>query len=189
MTTPRIRPLAPEHHAPEVRGLLARVPHSPLRTSNLNATVAHHPALFVATAPFSTALLFNGLLPARDRELVILRTAHLADSAYVRSHHIPLAHRAGLTEAEIVRTASGPAAEGWSRHDAALLAAADELHHRAAVTDETWHRLSESYDTRQLIEVVVLAGYYRMWSATANSWGVELDPVSTSEEGPDAVGG
>ncbi|MFI1014750.1 carboxymuconolactone decarboxylase family protein [Streptomyces sp. NPDC020965] len=183
MTTVRIPPLAPAHHPTEVRELLASIPYPPARTGNGNTTVAQHPALFIASFPFSGVLLFSGVLPARDRELVILRTAHLADSTYVLTHHRGFGLRAGLTETEVARTAAGPEAEGWSPHDAALLTAADELHRLAVISDDTWNQLAARYDTPQLIEVTVLAGYYRMWSAALNSFGTAPDPDPAAEEG------
>jgi alkylhydroperoxidase family enzyme len=57
--------------------------------SNLNifATLAHHPRLLKRWPAFGGTLLFRGQLPARDRELLILRTAWLckAESEWVNT--------------------------------------------------------------------------------------------------------
>ncbi|WP_063777542.1 carboxymuconolactone decarboxylase family protein [Streptomyces sp. 769] len=182
MTAPRIAPLDPEHLAPKVRELLDALPDTALRTANITTTLARHPELLAASFPLSTMLLYAGTLPDRDRELVILRTAHLAGSAYIHAQHVRIGHLAGLTPAEIARTAAGPGADDWSAHEAALLTAADELHHHACISEATWQRLAQHYGEQQLIEVSVLAGHYRMWAAALNSFGVTPDPAPPTAE-------
>ncbi|MGD3110835.1 carboxymuconolactone decarboxylase family protein [Streptomyces sp. YGL11-2] len=190
MTAPRIPPLDPEHLAPKVRDLLAALPDAALRTANITTTLARHPELLAASYPFSRMLLYAGTLPDRDRELVILRTAHLAGSAYINAQHVRIGRLAGLTPADIDRTTAGPGADGWSAHEATLLTAADELHHHACVSEATWQRLAQHYGEQQLIEVSILAGHYRMWAAALNSFGVAPDPAppTAGREATDAAG-
>src|SRR5207245_2181605 len=76
--------------------------------------------------PFGTMML-TGELPARDRELLILRTAWNCRSAYEWGQHVRIGLAAGVTQDEIDRVPPGPGAPGWSPLDAALLGAADEL--------------------------------------------------------------
>src|SRR5579859_6836350 len=58
---------------------------------------------------------------------------------------------------------------------AALLRAVDELHRDAAISDETWSRLSASYDEQQLIELCMLIGHYHMVAFTLNSLRVQRE--------------
>jgi alkylhydroperoxidase family enzyme len=83
--------------------------------------------------------------------------------------------REGLSREEIDRVPAGPAAEGWSELEAALLRAADELHADVRVSDDTWAALARSYSEVQLIEAVMLVGHYRMVAGALESFGVELD--------------
>jgi len=115
-------------------------------------------------------------LPARDRELLILRTGWLCRAEYEWGQHKLIARTVEVTDEEIERVKAGPDAEGWDESDAALLRAADELHTDAEISDETWGSLAARYNERQLIEVPMLIGHYHMVAFTLNSLGVELEP-------------
>jgi 4-carboxymuconolactone decarboxylase len=138
---------------------------------HLYRTLLRHPGLFRQWTPFAGKLL-AGKLPARDRELLILRTGWLCQAAYEWGHHVWLGREAGLSDAEIERVKGGPDLPGWSSHDAALLRAADELHDRAGITDETWATLAATYDERQLVEMPMLVGHYQMVSYVINTLGI-----------------
>src|SRR6202000_2355917 len=70
-------------------------------TNNALSTFAHHPALAKAFLRFNVHLLMSSTLPARIRELAILRVAHRRDCAYEWTHHIDLAKGEGITDDEI----------------------------------------------------------------------------------------
>src|SRR4029078_13457758 len=113
---------------------------APLGMRSAVATYARYPALADAMLPYTEFLLTKSTLPARDRELLWLRTAWLARSDYVWAQRVPAARRVGLNDAEIARVALGPDAPGWKPFDAALIRAADELRVDAFVNDPTWAR-------------------------------------------------
>jgi alkylhydroperoxidase family enzyme len=123
-------------------------------------------------------VLLTGELPARDRELLILRTGHRCDSAYELHQHNRIAAAAGVTDEELDRVVAGPDAAGWDPFDAALLRAADELHETHRIGDATWAALAERYDERQLIEVCMVVGQYHLVAFTLNSLGVEIEPAT-----------
>jgi 4-carboxymuconolactone decarboxylase len=175
---PRIRPLQPGEGAPDIRALLRLSPgglEHPLGENNIFPTFARHPGLFRSWLPLGGYLLGRGKLPGRDRELLILRTAVNCRSDYEWGQHVIIGLREGLTREEIDRVPAGAGAAGWSRQDAALLRAADELHADVRVGDETWAELARDYDEVQLIEAVVLVGHYRMVAGALESFGVQLD--------------
>lgn len=147
-------------------------------TVNIFATLVRHPGLFARWLPFGGKLL-SGRLPARERELLVLRTGWLCGSEYEWAQHVVVGQAAGLTDAEIDRVAEGPEAEGWDACDALLLSAADELHGDSCITDATWAALAERYDERQLVEVPMVVGHYHLVSMTLNSLGVELEAGAT----------
>jgi alkylhydroperoxidase family enzyme len=123
--------------------------------------------------PFGGKLL-NGKLPARDRELVILRTAWNCESEYEWAQHVVIALALGFSKKEIDRIAAEPDAQ-WRSFDATLLSAADELHGDYCITDKTWAALTEHYNAEQLVELPMLVGHYHMVAMTLNSLGVQLD--------------
>jgi alkylhydroperoxidase family enzyme len=174
-TTPRIPPLAPDEQDEQARELLgaASAPGAP--ASNIFTTFVRHPGLFRKWLPFGGKLL-AGKLPARDRELLILRTGWRCTSAYEWGQHVLIARQCGVTDEEIERVKAGPDAPGWSDHDAALLRAADELHDDHVIGDATWAALVARYDERQLIEVPMVVGHYHLVAFTLNSLGVQREP-------------
>lgn len=143
---------------------------------NIFTTLVRHPRLFKRWMQFGGTLLMGGELPARDRELLILRTGWRTRSEYEWGQHVIIGKASGLTDEEIVRVTEGPDAPGWSTFDATLLRAADELHDDACISDATWAALCERYDEHQLIEVPMLVGQYHLVGFTLNSLGVERDP-------------
>ena len=172
--TPRIPPLVPDEQDARQRELLAGVAVGG-PASNIFATLVRHPGLFNRWLPFGGKLLV-GKLPARERELLILRTGWHCRSSYEWGQHVLLARQAGVTDDEVDRIPKGPAAPGWSPFDAALLRAADELHADSRMSDATWAALAERYDERQLIEVPMLVGHYHMVAMTLNTLGVQREP-------------
>ncbi len=143
-------------------------------TSNIFRTLVRHPGLFRRWMPFGGKLL-NGKLPARERELAILRVGWLCQSEYEWGQHVPIGRAAGLTDDEIGRVPSGASAPGWSELDRTILTATDELHADACVGDASWARLSQEYDEKQLIELVMVIGHYHLVSFALNTFGVERE--------------
>ena len=170
---PRIPPLGPADRDEAAQSLLDDM--GALGADlNIFTTLVRHPKLFRRWSPFGGTLLLAGTLPHRDRELLILRTAWNNGCEYEWGQHVRIARDAGLSD-EIDRVVDGPSAPGWDPFDAALLEAADELDRDSVISDDTWARLRERYDERQLIEVPMLIGHYTMLAFTLNSLGVQRD--------------
>jgi len=165
--SPRIAPLSPD----EVPDDLAE-----FVTMNIFGTLANHPGLMRKWLPFGGKLLAGGTLDPRTRELLILRTAWNVGSDYEWGQHVRIGLLAGLTDEEIDRVASSPAAEGWSATDATLLTACDELCADHVISDTTWAALTEILDTKQLVELTLLVGHYVMIAGMLNSLRVQRDP-------------
>jgi alkylhydroperoxidase family enzyme len=176
MTEPRIPPLPASQRSDSVRELLAPwaidTPQGPY-VPNLFTTLARHPRLLAAWEPFAGGILLHGVLPARDRELLVLRTAWNCQASYVwgqhEGNHGPAA---GLRDEEIARVVDGPAHSGWSEHEAALLRAADELHVTGTIAEATYGELAARYGEQELIELAMLVGEYHLMSFALNALGV-----------------
>jgi 4-carboxymuconolactone decarboxylase len=122
-------------------------------------------------------LLLSGSLPAREREIVVLRMAWRASSEYEFGQHRVVGVKAGLTDAEVVRLMAQGAA-GWPAGDAALVAMTDELYDDDMVSDPTWEQLARRWTPSELLELLVLAGFYRMVAGMLNSAGVPLEAAA-----------
>jgi alkylhydroperoxidase family enzyme len=129
---------------------------------------------------FAGNFLGNNKIPARDRELLTLRTAWLSRGEYIwASHHDTYATRAGLTAEEVARVTKGPDATGWSKFDATLLRAVDELQASRFISDATWKALAERYSDRQLLDVVLTVGAYTTLAMYFNSTGGQMEKGQT----------
>ncbi|MET1757177.1 carboxymuconolactone decarboxylase family protein [Novosphingobium sp. RD2P27] len=133
------------------------------------AMLAHSPDLFAGFMDLGVAIALNCALPARWREMLILRTGWLCGAPYQWGEHVLAARRAGLRDDEIERVTLGAAADGWNACERALLRAAEQLHARAMIDDETWEDLARFLDERQLLEVPLVVGHYHTTAFVQNA--------------------
>jgi len=183
LDTPRIPPLSDTDLNAEQRALLES-----LRTQlNIFRTMAHDPASLTAFLGWGGYILSkkNGL-PAREREIVILRTGFNCRSGYEFTQHTRIGMNAGLSEADIAAIKQGPSAASWNPADRALLTACDELHARQFIGDPTWAELAAHFDRKQCMDLVYTVGQYTQVSMALNSFGVQLDEGQTLD--PDLRG-
>ena len=171
---PRIAPVVKSEWTDAQRELLTSYEETN-RLYNVFTTMARYPELTRDWLVFGGHVLSRNSLPARDRELLILRIGWLCQSEYEWSRHTIIARGVGISEEEILRITKGPDAKGWSEADATLLRAADELREDAFITDATWNALAERYSEKQMMDVVFTVGEYNLVSMALNSFGVQLD--------------
>lgn len=162
---PRIAPLEPARIGEDAQAIVARIRQAAGAPATGEvpeyiATFLKHPGLYEKHTALGAELLGNPTLAIRDRELAILRTGWLLGAPYEWGEHVAIGKRAGLTDAEVERITQGSQAPGWSRHDRAILRAAEELRERAMIADDTWGELAVFLDEKQLIELTYLIGNY-----------------------------
>lgn len=145
---------------------------------NIFRTLARNDDLSTAFLKLGGHLLRAGVLPAREREIVILRVGWRAGSEYEFGQHTTIGQAAGLTPTEVDRLAD--CADGaWAPADQSLVTMVDELCDDDIVSDETWAALQQRWSEPELLELLVLTGFYRLVSGMLNSAGVALEPQTT----------
>jgi alkylhydroperoxidase family enzyme len=193
----RVKPIPPREWPSDMSKALAaayrpskpRHPVSPLDPSspkglNLMGTLAIHPDVTTAyNHLISHALYFTTITP-RQRELLILRVAHLRDAAYEWAQHVYQASVVGISPEEVARIRTGAAADGWLSIERALLEAADELVAGAGIGDATYAELSKELDTQQVMDVVFTVGVYDVLAMVLRTFEVELDDDLRDYAGP-----
>jgi alkylhydroperoxidase family enzyme len=123
------------------------------------------------------SLLDRGPLPLRAREIVIDRTCALNRCEYEWGVHVTIFAQAGHLTSEQVRATVHEDADApcWSKAEQALISAADALHRRSTLSDAEFARLKAHYDDDQILEIVLLCGFYRTVSYLANALALPLE--------------
>ena len=127
---------------------------------------------------FDGDLLDKGNVTLRQREIVIDRVTALCGAEYEWGVHVSaFATAAGLTEAQIRSLTAGSADDDcWDRPDRTLIRLCDSLQSGCDVDDELWSQLRETHSEEAILELLMLAGTYRMISYLVNALRLPLEP-------------
>lgn len=176
MPASRLDPLEPPYD-PAIADMLAKTmpPGWPdTKPLALFRTLARHEALAEAFFGFGRFFISlradsGSVLDLRSRELVILRITARSGCAYEWGVHARLfAEAADLDGASLDRLAGRLDPSDWNPRDHALLSAVDELDRGARLSDAAWRALSRHYDEKAVLEILLLAGWYRAIAYLAN---------------------
>lgn len=146
-------------------------------SNNALSTLAHHPALAKAFLRFNVHLLVSSTLPARIRELAILRVAHRRQCAYEWSHHERMAKEEGITDGQIAALKRGEAADAF---DQVVITGVDELDEKSELSDQTWAALGERLNDQQRMDFVFTVGCYALLAMAFNSFGIQPEHATTA---------
>lgn len=146
----------------------------PVPPSNALGLLLNHPRLAKAFLTFSAQLLYRSTLPARIRELTVLRVAWRHRCRYEWTHHLLMAREAGVTEQEVEEVRQGAGT--------LLNRAVDELESTSTLSDELYAELAKELDERQLMDFVFTVGSYGLQAMAYNTFGVEPDPGLDSDD-------
>lgn len=143
-------------------------------TIHLFRTMAHHPGLLRKYLPFGYKLLDGGTLTGRQREIIVVRLASSVRCRYELVKHRVIAADEGLTAAEIAALEGGPVVE-WSPDEQAIIDATDQLNVDCDLDDATWSALAASLTAKEIVELTMVVGCYRMLAGLLNGARVQLE--------------
>ena len=171
---PRMKTAQPPY-SPEINLLLSKTMPPGIAPLTLFTTLARDERLFKKF--FAGGLLDRGHLTLRHRELVIDRTTALNCCEYEWGVHIEFfADRVKLTPEQITSLARGNAQDDcWDMTERKLIRLCDELHHSSNVSQELWTDLLLEFSEEALLELLMLAGFYRTVSYLCNSLRLPLE--------------
>lgn len=123
-------------------------------------------------------LLDKGHLSLRERELAIDRTCAQTGCAYEWGVHITLfKDQVSLTDEEIAALAAKTPEEGpWTDKETLILKLMDALHQTSRVDDDLWASLRAEFEEMQLLELIMLAGFYHTVAYLCNGLDLPLEP-------------
>jgi AhpD family alkylhydroperoxidase len=142
---------------------------------HLFTTLGQHRLLFLSFLPYSGLLLNWGKLPKHEKELAILRVAHLRRSEYELQQHRRLARSRGVDAALQEMIFAGPSAAGLTERQRALLTGVDELVAARDISDETYATLTTHLSKQQIIEFCALAAHYDAIAAILSTLRITKD--------------
>jgi alkylhydroperoxidase family enzyme len=152
-----------------------RMAESPVNAVNVSATLAHNRVVSRAVGNCAGAILNEGTVAPRQRELAILRMGWNCQAVYEFGQHTLFGRSVGLRDDEIWFV-TRPLSEGsWAPADRAVLQLVDDLYTDDCVSDATWAEASQHFAAAEVLEFIAAAGCYRMVSGLLNSSGVVLD--------------
>lgn len=174
-SSPRIAP-EPEP-SDEQQSLLSKTLLDPSSEPlNLFRVLVRYPELMKRVNALGGLFMAHGSLDHREREIVILRVAWNTGCEYEFAQHAPIARRVGLSDSQISDLGKPEIGDGWSTSDLALVRFTDEVTGDLDVTDETWASVANGHTEDQMMELVVLAGHYRMLAGFLKVLRVPLEP-------------
>lgn len=142
---------------------------------NLYRALGNHPGLVAAWTEFANAIRHDSRTPRALRELMILRTAQIASSAYEWAHHLRMARKAGVPEAQVAALAGWRDSSVFNARERAALALTEGVM-ACNVTDEVHAEVKRHFDDAEFVELSLTAAFYAMVSRMLDAMRVELDP-------------
>lgn len=173
----RVAPAVPPFPA-EVQAWLDRTMPPGVAPLTLFTILARDPRLFQRF--MSGGLLDRGNLTLRQRELVIDRVTARCGSEYEWGVHVALfGARVGLTAAQQASLVhGGPDDPCWPEDERPLLRLCDRLHAACDVDDALWAELRALLSEEAIVELLLLAGFYRTVSYLTNALRLPLEPFA-----------
>jgi alkylhydroperoxidase family enzyme len=173
MDTPRIEPATPPF-AEAVEKTFERLMPPGVPPLVLFTTLARSERAF--SRFMAAGLLDKGPLSLREREIMIDRTCARAGSEYEWGVHIALfAERAELSKAQVAATVSDGVSDVWPEGERLIVRLADELHDTSTISDALWGELSVAYSVEQILELILLAGFYHTVAYLTNGLKLPLE--------------
>jgi alkylhydroperoxidase family enzyme len=175
----RIAALSPPYE-PEVGLVLESMMPPGVPPIGLFRTFAANPPMTEAMTGWGTYELGRRLsLSMRDREILIDRTCARCGCEYEWGVHVTFfADRVGLTAEQVSSLTHGsPQDACWTEaRDRLLVRAADALHDTADLDDALWAELAAELSDAELLDLLLLCGWYHAISFAARAARVELEP-------------
>ncbi|MDQ4055100.1 MAG: carboxymuconolactone decarboxylase family protein [Actinomycetota bacterium] len=142
----------------------------------LFTALARDPRLFHKF--FAGGFLDRGNLTIRQREIVIDRVTASCGAEYEWGVHVSVyADRAGLDGDHIASLTTGGADDPcWSDEERVLILLCDSLHNSCSIDDGLWSDLAAAYSDEAIIELLMLAGFYRTVSYLVSGLRLPLEP-------------
>jgi AhpD family alkylhydroperoxidase len=176
--SPRIPLLERDQVTPEVASVYDALLKTRGVVPNMFKTLAHTPALALATAGYLKALLSDGALAGFYKELIALRLSTLLASEYAIKAHALSARQKGATEAQIAAARADFESGPFTDSEKLGFRAADRLHLSAAeITEDFFTELKQHFTDPQTIELFATASAFELFPRFVDALRIPLTPA------------
>ena len=159
----RLTPVVPGSK-PELAELERQILQERGRISTLYRVLLNSAPLARGWEALFTAIRNRASLPARLRELAILRIAGLNGARYEFDAHVPHAQKAGVSDEAIAALESGIVSNTLAPLDRLVLELTDAMTRDIEVPDALFERVRKHFDAEKLVELVATIAAYNMVS-------------------------
>jgi alkylhydroperoxidase family enzyme len=168
----RLPYVEPDAAPPKVKELLERLP---VRL-NIFKMMAHAETNFRPLVMLGTSILTEQQLPAKLRELAILRVARLSRAEYEWVQHVPIAKLVGASDEQVAALERDDAgAACFDPVERLVLRATDEIVRDGGPSDPTFAELQAHFSHREIVELVLAVGFYMVMARLMISTRIDVD--------------
>ncbi len=142
---------------------------------NIYRVMANGPHFLV---PWSDCVqaVYDCSIPARLREIAIVRQAARAGADYELHQHTLIGLANGLSQEEIEILKSPVSVTGLSETENLVCAMSDQLENSANLDDETYERARSTFSPRQFVEIVAVISLYCAVARFTNATRIPIEP-------------
>jgi alkylhydroperoxidase family enzyme len=140
------------------------------------ATFAHHPRLADLFSQFNVHLLTTTTLPAKARQIAIMRTAWITGAAYMWSSHLRTSVLSGLEPDFYGPVQVGAKDPYFTEFERTVIRATEDLVQDHKVSDANWRALAAEWNEQQLLDFLFTVGGYALIAGVMRSLGVAREP-------------
>ncbi len=161
----------------DAREVLAQMDQRGTETLNIHRAIARSPNSLRNFLRLGNSLLAHGQLPAHLRELAILRIAQLTGTDYEWAHHVPIAKRAGVKDAQIAALRDWRDAPEFKDAERAVLEYV-EASTKCDVTDAIFEAARNHLSEGEIVELSLVCGYWSMVACVLLALRIDLEQSS-----------
>lgn len=167
----RIPYVDPETAPPEVRDALEAAPDLNIFRMIANAHTAFRPFLRLGAA-----ILAEGELDAKLRELAIIHVAQLSHAEYEWIQHAAIAKAVGATDEQVSAIERGEVeSDCFDDTERLVLAFTTEVVRDVGASESTVAAAAECFSPREIVELLLAIGFYMMVARVMETTDLELD--------------
>lgn len=152
------------------------------RVGNIFRAMAHSPRLLHQFMRLGSDLRYRTRLDPRLRELAILTVGRLTGAAYEYVHHLDLARRAGVSEAQIAGLPVWERHPAFSEQERAVIRYAETVTRDIRVPDAVWDGVRAFLDEEQMVELTLTVAFYNLVVRFLEPVQVELEEVAQASD-------